>query len=110
MRLPVGYLTAYNAAIALACAATIGYAAHAYDRAHIEKRHVPVAAHLAKVTDAKSAADQAAVSKVLALSGALQDLTKRVAAEQTTLAAEIAKTRTMKRKVVTGSTIVSYAG
>ncbi len=106
----LGYLSAYNAVIAVACAASIFYAVEAHNRANARDRYTPVATHLTKVTDAKAALDQAAVAKVNALSSALQDLTKKVAAEQTTLASEIAKTRTMKRKVVTGAPIVSYAG
>ena len=110
MKLSIGYLTVYNAAVAGACAATLAYAVHAHDQAHAKRTYGAATAQLAKVTDAKAAHDRAAVAKVVALSSALQDLTKRVASEQQTLASEIAKTRSMKRKVVTGSTIVSYAG
>lgn len=106
----IGYLSAYNVAIAAVCGASIFYAVEAQSRAHARSHFAPVATHLVKVTDSKSARDQAAVAKVNALSSALQDLTKKVAAEQTTLAAEIARTRTMKRKVVTGAPIVSYSG
>jgi hypothetical protein len=104
----VSYLALYNLGIAAVCTGALAFAVQADHRAHAHADATARASHLQKLTDSAAARDQLAVDRYNALTAQFAKLVKTVNTNQRTLAAEIAKTRTMKRKVVTGSTVVSY--
>ena len=109
MRIKIGYLALYNVAVAGVVAASVMFAVNAHHRAAAQSHWTKEAVTWQAKADAKQKADAIAVAKVQALSTRYAALTKKVQKDQKALAAQIAKTRTMKRKVVTGATIVSYA-
>jgi inactivated superfamily I helicase len=109
MKLRVGYLTLYNVAIAGAVAVSVMFAVTAHHRAAARAHWKQDAVTWQARADAKQKADDLAVARVKALSDRYTALAKTVQKDQKALAALITKTRTMKRKVVTGATIVSYA-
>jgi hypothetical protein len=102
------YLAIYNVGIAVVCAATLGFAFQAQQRAHAHGTDTTRATQLQTAADSAAAADQLAVDRYNALTARFTQLTKQINANQKALAAEITRTRTIKRKVVTGSTVVSY--
>jgi hypothetical protein len=102
------YLAIYNVGIAAVCAGAMGFAFKAEQRAHAHGTVTNHAAQLQKQADTAAAADQLAVDRYNALTARFAQLTKQINANQKALAAEITRTRTIKRKVVTGSTVVSY--
>lgn len=102
------YLALYNVGVAAVCVGTFGLAINAEHRAHAHAGATADATRLATLADAAGARDQLAVDRYNALTARFAQLTKTINANQKQLAAEITKTRTMKRKVVTGSTVVSY--
>ena len=108
MRRRISYLALYNVGIAAICIGVIAFAIRAEQRAHAHPAANARADQLQKAADAASTADQLAVDRYNALTARFAQLTKSINANQAALAAEITKTRTMKRKVVTGSTVVSY--
>jgi hypothetical protein len=107
MRIP--YLGIYNVLVAAVCATCIAFAVQAHGRAAHLGHYRQDAARLAAANATRQQRDQVAVAKVQALAARYAALTRSVQADQKTLADVIAKTRKMKRKVVTGATIVSYA-
>lgn len=106
MRIP--YLALYNAAVAVVCAGSVALAYQAHDRAAAKQHWKHEAQRLEKQAVLLQARDEAAVARYQALNDRFAVLATNVAASEKKLAAEISKTRTMKRKVVTGATVVSY--
>jgi hypothetical protein len=98
----------YTVAMGVVCVIAVAFAVQSYGRAH----HASVWQREATVwqlrAQAAAARDQAVVARYGAVKAMYDQLGAQVQKEQAALAAEIARTRAMKPKVVRGSTIVSY--
>jgi hypothetical protein len=102
------WLPVYNVGLAVVCAATVTVAAG--DRGAGGR-----ADHWTKQADARrqlvlreQARDKEAVARYATLAASYDALVARVQRHEKRLADEIDATRKLRRKVVTGSTIVSY--
>jgi hypothetical protein len=104
----IPYLALYNVAVAGVCAASIGFALQAHDRASRASHWNGDANRVAKVGEALQHRDELAVARYQALTQRYNDVGKKIQAAEKTLAAEIARTRTLHAKVITGATLVSY--
>ncbi len=104
----LSYLAIYNVGVAAICGGALAFAVQAEHRANAHSAATAKVEHLQKLADQAAARDQLAVDRYNALAANFKKLTTTINANQKLLAAEITKTRTMKRKVVTGSTVVSY--
>jgi hypothetical protein len=105
---PRSLFICYTIAMGVVCAVAVALAVQSYGRAH----HAAAWQRQAKVWQQRASAaavrDQAVVARYGAVKTMYDDLAARVKKSQAALAAEIARTRATKPRVVTGSTIVSY--
>ena len=98
----------YTGAMAIVTAAAIVFAVQAYHRADGSAAWHYHATALKQQTADLKRADAAALKRFAGAQMAYSQLTAKVEASQTTLAAEIARVRSLKPKIITGSTVVSY--
>jgi hypothetical protein len=98
----------YTLAMAVVCAISVALAVQAYGTTrHADQWQRDARVWQQRATGA-AARDQKLVAKYGALKGMYDDLVGQVRTSETQLAAEIARTRAMRPKVVTGAAIVSY--
>ena len=102
------WLPVYNAGLAIVCAVTVTAAVGNRDAGGR-------ADHWSKQADARrelllreQARDQEAVARYATLAASYDALVARVQSHEKKLAAEIDATRKLRRKVITGKTVVSY--
>jgi hypothetical protein len=102
------WLILYTGAMAAALAVAIAFAARGYEQAHRDARWNDQAKAAARVAAIAAQRAQLAEARYAAATAEYAKLTATVTAATKALSAEIAKTKSIKRKIITGSTIVSY--
>jgi hypothetical protein len=102
------WLPVYNAGLAVVCAATVMVAAGDSGAGARADHWTREAEARRQLVLRERARDQEAVARYTTLAASYDALVSRVQRHQKQLAAEIDATRKLRRKVVTGATIVSY--
>ena len=102
------WLMVYTGVMAAVTVLALVSAVQAYNRAESGSRWTREATQYRNAVARAQKADAIAVARNKAASLATDRLTKQVNATTAAIAAEIRRTQRMKRKIVTGSTIVSY--
>jgi hypothetical protein len=106
--MPRSLFILYTLAMGAVCAVAVALAVQSYGRAHHAAAWQRDAKAWQQRAAAASARDRAVVARYGAVKTMYDDLVAQAQKSQAALAAEIARTRAMKPRVVTGSTIVSY--
>ncbi len=102
------WLGVYNAGLAIVCAVTVTAAVGNRDAGRRADRWATKADARRELVLREQARDQEAVARYATLAASYDALIARVQGHEKLLAAEIDATRKLHRKVVTGSTVVSY--
>jgi hypothetical protein len=102
------WLTVYTGIMAAVMALAIVSAVQAYHRADAGSRWTREATQWKATVATAEKADALALARNKAATAATDRLTRRVNDTTKAIATQIERTRKLKRKIVTGSTIVSY--
>ena len=102
------WLMLYTGGMALAVIAAVAFAVRGYQHAHRDARWNDRARATQAAAVAVAREEQLAETRLAAAAAEYGKLTAKVNAATKTLSDEIARTKAIKRKIVTGSTIVSY--
>ena len=102
------WLPVYNVGLAGVCAVAVAVAASSSGAGERADRWTKRAEANRQSVLRASARDRESVARYTTLAAEYDGLVARVKQHQTRLAAEITATRKLRRKVVIGSTIVSY--
>jgi len=101
-------LLGYTGLMAIVTGLAIFFAVHSYQRAEALSSWKTQRTHWQQVAAEAKKRDDLASAKNTAARAAAAKLAKQVNDTNAAIAAEIEKTKKLKRKIITGSTIVSY--